>query len=195
MDMRHHSWWFWMVRASSTAVFALIAILYPPLTSALALHLYGAYVKLDGFLLIALYASGRDRGAWLLMAGLAAIAAGITILVWPATGGAGIAYTLAALSVLRGLFEVANALVSEARSWERVLRLSSAALIITFGLMLGIYDTLGLNLLIVGFALQATLAAVCQLAVGLEQRSQTPQLPPPRPRKVRARTPIGGLAA
>lgn len=172
MNMQQNGWWLWIIRAASTAIFALIAIVFPPLTSALAVHLYGAYVKLDGFMLIGLNAAGAGKRVWLFTAGVLALITGVTIVLWPLADTANLAFTLAVLGIARGALEAVSAFVSDARSWERVLRFACATTIISFSLMLSAHNAFGLALLVTGFALHATMAAVCQVGAGVEQRAR-----------------------
>ncbi len=194
MKTYHNLWWLWILRSVSTATFALIAIAFPPLTSSLAVYLYGAYVKLDGFVLIGLNTNGNVRQPWLLIAGIFAIASGVTVLLWPLATSEPLIYTLAALAIARGALEAVPPILHDELRWERGLRIGVGGLIITFGLVLAAHEPLNLRLLIAAFALQASLTAVCQLAIGLDQRSGHVERPTPRrPRSARGRAPLSGL--
>ena len=194
MNTNHGLWWLWILRSISTALFAMIAIAFPPLTSSLAVYLYGAYVNLDGFVLIGLNTNGSVRRPWLLIAGSAALMSGIAILLWPTTASVGLIYTLATLAVIRGTLEAVQPIVNERFQWERGLRIATAALILAFGFVLAAHEPLGLRFLVGAFALQACLTSVCQLGVGLEQWSRYAELPTPRkPRSEQKRAPISGL--
>ena len=194
MNANHGLWWLWILRSISTALFAMIAIAFPPLTSSLAVYLYGAYVNLDGFVLIGLNTNGSVRQPWLLIAGCVALLSGVAILLWPTTASVQLIYTLAALAVVRGAFEAVQPVVNERYQWERGLRIATAALIVAFGFVLAAHVPLGLHFLVGAFALQACLTSVCQLGVGLEQWSRYAESPTPRkPRSVQKRAPISGL--
>jgi uncharacterized membrane protein HdeD (DUF308 family) len=180
MHAHPQRWWFWALRAVATTLFAIIAIAYPPFTSALAVHLYGAYVKLDGFVLIGMNVHSNGQRSWLLLAGLVALASGLTILVWPASDASALAIALGGLAILRGALEAADAFINQGSRRERRLRVFSAMLLVTFGLMLGVHSWLGLPRLVLGFALHATLAGLSQFAIAFEQaRDARMHTPPP----------------
>jgi uncharacterized membrane protein HdeD (DUF308 family) len=185
-------WWLWILRAISTAIFAMIALAFPPLTSSLAVYLYGAYLKLDGFVLIGLNANSKVRSSWLLAAGVVAIASGIAILIWPAAEFTALLSTLAVLAVVRGALEAVPPLRTAYSNRERGLRLAVAGLILSFGLLLTVHEHL--RVLIGAFAVAASVSAICQLAIGLEQLAKSNQRPaPPRTRSMHQRAPLSGL--
>jgi uncharacterized membrane protein HdeD (DUF308 family) len=172
-------WLFWFIRAATTGLFAGIAIVFPPLNAALAIHLYGAYVKLDGFLLIGLNASMDEERPWLLWAAVVAVLSGVAILVWPVSSPVLLFFTLAGLSIVRGAFELLSALAS--KTPQRSLRVLNAGLIMLLGVMLAAHGPLVLSEMVTGFAIYASLSAIGQLAIGFEQRAQDasrrPRLP------------------
>jgi uncharacterized membrane protein HdeD (DUF308 family) len=168
MNRNPDSWWLWMVRAASTVSFAMIAIVFPPLTPALALLLYGAYVNLDGFALIGMHITSRNRRGWLLSAGVLAWITGVTILLSVSTEAGPLTYVLATLTVMRGSAELIAGLTHH-RTWEGTLRLTGALSIVVFGLALGAHERLSLSVLVLCFALHATFSSFCQFGVGLEQ--------------------------
>jgi uncharacterized membrane protein HdeD (DUF308 family) len=194
MNANHDLWWLWILRSISTAMFAMIAVAFPPLTSSLAVYLYGAYVKLDGFVLIGLNTNGSVRHPWLLAAGIIAIGSGVAILMWPASASVALIYVLAILAMVRGVLEVVPPMLNHRAARQRGLRVAAATLIITFGVVLGAHEPLDLRILVGAFALYASLTAVCQLAIGLDQWSHRAEEPTPRkPGSVHRRAPLSGL--
>ena len=191
MNTHHDLWWLWILRAISTAMFAMIAIAFPPLTAPLAVYLYGAYVKLDGFVLIGLNTNGNVRQPWLLAAGIVAIASGVMILLWPFAGSDALILALATLTIARGALEAVPPILDGRLVWERRLRFAVACLIIAFGFVLLAHEPLNLRIMIGGFALYASLTSASQLAIGLAQRARHLAQPTPRhPRSRQARPPV-----
>ena len=191
VNTHHDLWWLWILRAISTAMFAMIAIAFPPLTSPLAVYLYGAYVKLDGFVLIGLNTNGNVRQPWLLVAGIVAIASGVTILLWPFAGSDALVLTLATLAIARGALEAVPPILDRRLMWERRLRIAVATLIIAFGFVLVAHEPLNLRLMVGAFALFASLTSASQFAIGLAQHARRLEQPAPRkPRTTRVRPPV-----
>jgi uncharacterized membrane protein HdeD (DUF308 family) len=172
MNTKHDLWWLWILRSAATATFAMIAIAFPPLTSSLAVYLYGGYVKLDGFLLIGLNTSSDVKRPWLLIAGVVAVGSGVAILLAPASATHGLLYVLAALAVVRGVLEAKHAICDEQQIRKCALRILGGSFIGIFGLVLAAHEAVELRTLIDAFALQALLTSACQFAVGVEQWSK-----------------------
>lgn len=181
MKYDYDLWWLWVLRSAVTAMFALITIAFPPLTSVLAIYLYGAYVKLDGFVLIGLHVNSSTTRPWLFVAGMVALISGLAILMWPASAPASLLYTLAVLAVVRGVLEAAQAITQHTRLWQRGLRVTAGGLIASFGMVLAAHEPLSRGVLVGAFALHASLISACQFAVGLESWSRNlgKDVPPP----------------
>lgn len=182
MNTKHDLWWLWILRSAATATFAMIAVAFPPLTSSLAVYLYGGYVKLDGFLLIGLNTSSDVKRPWLLIAGIVAVGSGVAILLSPTSATHGLLYVLAALAIARGALEARHAICDEHQIRNCALRIFGGSLIAIFGLVLAAHELLGLSGLIDAFALQALLTSACQFAIGVEHwskrmREATPRKP------------------
>ena len=180
MNTHHDLWWLWILRAISTAMFAMIAIAFPPLTSTLAVYLYGAYVKLDGFVLIGLNTNGNVRQPWLLVAGIVAIASGVTILLWPFAGSDALPLTLATLAIARGALEAVPPIRDARFAWERRLRIGVASLITAFGFVLIAHEPLNLRIMVSAFALYACATSASQFAIGIAQLARHTAQPMPR---------------
>lgn len=194
MDLHLHSSWLWMIRAVSTGLFAVIAIAFPPLTSTLAVHLYGAYVNFDGFALIGCNASGHDKRGGMLIAGLLAVASGLAILMWPTSHETMLILTLAVLAVGRGLVEGLSALARTVPAPERQIRLANAVLIMLYGFILTAHEPLKLPTLVTAFAAYAVICAICQFSVGVKLHSRTTHQPP-APRRPTPKPSAQGLRA
>lgn len=179
MKHNYDLWWLWVLRSAATAIFAVVAVTFPPLTGALAIYLYGAYVKLDGFLLLGLNAESRTAGPYLMVAGVAALMSGLAILMWPASAPQSLLYTLAVLTIVRGVLEAIQAIRQRIQLWERGVRIIAAGLIVSFGLVLAAHEPLSRGVLVGAFALHAGFVSTCQFVIGLEQWSRHPGKHPP----------------
>jgi uncharacterized membrane protein HdeD (DUF308 family) len=180
MNTKHDLWWLWILRSAATATFAMIAVAFPPLTSSLAVYLYGGYIKLDGFLLIGLNTSSDVKRPWLLVAGVIAVGSGVAILLAPPSATHALLYVLAVLAIGRGVLEAKHAICDEQHIRNCALRIISGSMIAVYGLALAAHEALGLRSLIDAFALQALLTSACQFAVGVEQWSKHMHETPPR---------------
>jgi uncharacterized membrane protein HdeD (DUF308 family) len=195
MNSKPDLWWLWILRSAATAAFAMIVIAFPPLTTSLAIYLYGGYVKLDGFLLIGLNTNGDVRRPWLLIAGVLGVASGVAILLWPVSHSETLLYLLAAFAGGRGMLEAAHTITHRNRLREYGPRIMSGGIIALFGLVLAAHEPLSLRVLFGAFAVHAAMASACQFMVGLEQwsrrlRDETSRTPRSASRR---RAPLSGL--
>jgi uncharacterized membrane protein HdeD (DUF308 family) len=89
-----------------------MAFVWPGLTVVALVLLFGAYALVDGVLTIAAAVTGRASRSWgwLLVEGLAGIAAGIVAFVWPDVAATALLYLIAAWAFVTGLFEIVAAI-------------------------------------------------------------------------------------
>ena len=79
-------------------------------------YLFGAYALLDGVIALAMaFDVSRGRG-WVLLSGIAGIAAGILTFMYPSTTAVALVYIVAAWAIITGIFEIAAAF-----EWRQVL--------------------------------------------------------------------------
>ena len=105
-------WWLLALRGMVAVLFGLAALAWPGATLTALVLLFGAYALVDG--LLAVIVSLLDRNefdhAWvLLLKGLAGIATGGLILLWPSVAAQALVYLIAAWAILTGALEVVAA--------------------------------------------------------------------------------------
>src|SRR5262249_22394853 len=70
---------------------------------------FGAYVLVDGIVALALaFDASRGRG-WLVLSGIAGIAAGILTFIYPSATAVALVYIVAAWAIITGIFEIVAA--------------------------------------------------------------------------------------
>ena len=91
-------------------VFGVVAWIWPDITVRALVLLFGFYALVDGLLALAALVVGgqlvRDRRGWLLVEGIAGIAAGIVSFVWPGITALVLLYLIAAWAIATGVLEV-----------------------------------------------------------------------------------------
>jgi len=109
------NWWVPVLRGVLGILFGFLVFAYPRTTVEVFVYLFGAYALLDGVIALALaFDASRGRG-WLVLSGIAGIAAGILTFMYPSTTAVALVYIVAAWAIITGIFEIAAAL-----EWRQV---------------------------------------------------------------------------
>ena len=107
-------WWAVALRGALAVVFGVIALIWPDITLHALVLLYGFYALVDGLLALAALLVGgnlvRDRRGWLVVEGVAGIAAGVIAFLWPGITALVLLYLIAAWAIATGVLEVAVAI-------------------------------------------------------------------------------------
>ena len=133
------AWSVLLIKGVCNVLVALVAFLQPGLTLVALVILWGAYAVIDGAMAFSAGIAARRSGdhSWsLVIAGIVGLVAGITAWLWPSVTVGALLSIVAAWAILRGVFEVAAALMLRhvlARGWLLAL---SGAVSVTFGLLL-----------------------------------------------------------
>ena len=107
------TWWLVLLRGIAGIVFGVLAFVWPGLTLLTLVILYGAYALVDGvFALIAAFSGGAKPVPtwWLIVVGVAGIAAGIVTFVWPGMTAFVLIIFIGAWAIVHGIFEIVGAI-------------------------------------------------------------------------------------
>lgn len=133
------NWWAIVLRGIFAVLFGLGTFLWPGITLAVLVLLYGGYLFIDGILAI-LWTLARGRqGAFpwgVLLAGLASLAAGVLTLLWPGVTALVLLYLIAAWAIIRGIFEILAAFHLRRELRNEWLLALNGALAVLFGIVL-----------------------------------------------------------
>jgi uncharacterized membrane protein HdeD (DUF308 family) len=110
------NWWMPVVRGALGILFGILVFAYPNAAVTVFVYLFGAYMLLDGIAGLAFaFDVNRGRG-WLILSGIAGIAAGILTFMYPGATAVALVYIAAAWAIVTGIFEVIAAI-----GWRDVL--------------------------------------------------------------------------
>jgi uncharacterized membrane protein HdeD (DUF308 family) len=110
------NWWVPVLRGVLGILFGFLVFAYPRTAVEVFVYLFGAYALLDGVIALALaFDVSRGRG-WLVLSGIAGIAAGILTFIYPSATAVALVYIVAAWAIITGVFEIAAAF-----EWRQVL--------------------------------------------------------------------------
>lgn len=106
-------WWLVLLRGILSVVFGVLAFMWPGLTLVMLVLFYGAFVLMDGVLALIGAFTGRLKPMptwWLVLVGLAGIAAGIVTFMWPGITAIVLVMFIGAWAVVHGIFEIIGAI-------------------------------------------------------------------------------------
>ena len=168
------NWWIPVLRGVVGILFGFLAFAYPRLTIEVFVYLFGAYALIDGVIALALaFDVSRGRG-WLVLSGIAGIAAGVLTFIYPSTTAVALVYIVAAWAIITGFFEIVAAF-----EWRQVVSDTwmlgfAGVLSIILGVLL--FSSPGAGLLawawLIGF--YAIVYGVLYIAAGIRLKSFQP---------------------
>ena len=103
------NWWAIVLRGIFAILFGIGTFLWPGITLAVLVLLYGAYLFVDGILAVLWALARRREGSFsweVFLAGLASLAAGVVTLLWPGVTAVALLYLIAVWAIVRGIFEI-----------------------------------------------------------------------------------------
>ena len=132
--------WHWIaLRGLFAALFGIFAFIWPGITLAVLVLVWGAYAIADGVMaLIAAYSvheEGKPMGA-LIVVGILGIAAGIVTFLWPGMTALVLLLFIASWAVLMGIFQIAAAIRFRKHIDNEWLLGLSGAVSILFGVLM-----------------------------------------------------------
>lgn len=140
------NWWALLARGLVAILFGILAFVWPGLTLAVLVLLFGAYVLVDGIFAIvaALKApAGYERWWVLLFEGLVGVLVGLLTFFWPAMTAIALLYFIAAWAIVTGALEVVAAIRLRKTIRNEWLLVLGGALSILFGLLLMVMPVAG----------------------------------------------------
>ena len=132
-------WWTFLVRGVFALLFGIAAFLWPGLTIAALVTLFGAFALVDGIFAVVSSIGGRsenDRWWAHLLEGILGIGAGLVTFFWPGVTAVALLFIIAFWAMATGIFEIALAIrLRKEIEGEWALGLSGL-LSVVFGMLL-----------------------------------------------------------
>jgi uncharacterized membrane protein HdeD (DUF308 family) len=132
-------WWLILLRGIAFIVFGVLAFMWPGLTLVTLVLFYGAFAIVDGVLALAhAIMGGGEMGSrwWLVLVGVAGIAAGIVTFMWPGLTALLLLVFIATWAIVLGVFQIAGAIRLRKEIENEWTLILSGALSVGFGLVL-----------------------------------------------------------
>jgi len=170
------NWGALAVRGVAAVLFGLAALIWPGLTLAVLIVLYGAYAVVDGvFAIVAGLRAGSGTHKWLLLAeGALGILAGLIAVFWPGITAVVLLYIISLWAIFGGLLRIVGAVLLRREidnEWTMAL---SGALWVLLGIVLAALPGAGLVSLAWLIGIFALGAGITLIALALRVRGQRP---------------------
>ena len=173
--------WGWVVlRGVAGVLFGVLAFLWPGITLAVLVIVWGAYALADGVLaLIAAYRV-RDQGKpfWsLVVVGLLGIAAGIVTFLWPGMTALVLLMFIAAWAFVMGIFQIIAAFRLRKEIQNEWLLAISGILSVLFGIIMFVQPGAGALAVIWVIAAYAIVFGILLIWLGLRLKKRSERRP------------------
>jgi uncharacterized membrane protein HdeD (DUF308 family) len=139
-------WWAFMLRGICAILFGIAAFIWPALTLAVLVMLFGAYAFVDGVFLIvsAIGGWGEVENHWLmLLEGIVGVVIGIMTLFVPGLTALGLLLYIAAWSLATGVLEIAAAIRLRTELDNELWLLVSGIASVVFAIILMLFPAAG----------------------------------------------------
>ena len=144
--MLSRNWWTFLVRGIIAVLFGVAAFLWPGLTIATLVIVFGAYVVIDGILAIIDGISSRESNDrwWLqILIGIAGIVVGLWAMAFPGLTAVGLMYFIAAWWLVTGVLQIIFAIRVRKEITNEWILILSGALSAILGLIFMIFPGSG----------------------------------------------------
>ena len=143
------NWWALALRGLAAALFSLLALIWPGVSLAVLILLFGAYALVDGVFGIAAAIRSSSGRRWLLLAeGVIGLLAGLVAFVWPGLTALALLYVIAFWAIFTGILKIATAISLRREIRNEWLLILSGVLSVLFGLLLAASPAAGLLALV-----------------------------------------------
>lgn len=172
------NWWVVALRGVLGVIFGVMAFLWPGLTLAVLVLIYGAYALVDGIFAVvaAVNAAGREERWWVvLLQGLAGIVAGLVVFFWPGISAIALLAVIAAWAIVTGVLEIMAAIrLRREMEGEWLLALSGFSSLL-LGVLMIVRPGVGALALVWLIGAYAILSGVLLITLALRLRSFGPR--------------------
>jgi uncharacterized membrane protein HdeD (DUF308 family) len=161
-------WWVLALRGVAAVLFAICAFIWPGLTLAVLVVLWGAFAFVDGIFAVV---SGASTRWWsLLLLGILGIVAGLIALFMPGITAFVLLIVIASWAIVRGSLEIAAAIqLRKELTGEWLLILAGVASIV-FGILILLFPASGALAVVWLIGLQALVIGILEIALAFRLR-------------------------
>jgi uncharacterized membrane protein HdeD (DUF308 family) len=168
------NWWSLVIRGIFAILLGVITFVWPGITVAALVLLFGAYALVDGVMaIIGAVRAARSHERWgaLLIEGIAGIVAAAVTMAWPGITALTLVFVIAAWAIVTGVFELMAAVrLRKYITGEWLLALGGIASLV-FGILLILAPVAGALVLALWVGAYTLVFGVLLIALGFRLRS------------------------
>jgi uncharacterized membrane protein HdeD (DUF308 family) len=172
LEVLTRNWWALALRGVAGILFGIITFVWPGISLAAQVFLWGAYAFADGVLAIvtAVRRRGADRWWLLLLQGIVGIGAGVVTWLWPGITALALLAVIAAWALMGGALQIAAAIrLRKVISGEWLLALGGV-LSMALGVLLLLFPGPGALAVVIWIGAYAFVTGILLLALGFRLR-------------------------
>jgi uncharacterized membrane protein HdeD (DUF308 family) len=172
-----NNWWLVLLRGIAAIVFGVLAFVWPGLTLLTLVLFYGAYALIDGaFALITAFTGGAKPvpSWWLIVVGLAGIAAGLVTFLWPGVTALVLIIFIGAWAIMHGIFEIVGAIKLRKEIDNEWWLILAGAMSVVFGIVVLVAPGAGALGLIWAIGAYSVVFGILLVALALRLRQHRP---------------------
>jgi len=160
------NWWLFLIRGIAAIAFGVLAFMWPGLTLATLVLLYGAFALVDGVAAVIAAIRGGVPAPrwWLALVGLCGIIVGVLTFAWPGITALVLLVFIAAWAIVMGLFEIVGAIRLRKEIDNEWMLILGGAVSVLFGILLLVQPGAGALALVWIIAFYAILFGILNIA-------------------------------
>ncbi len=163
------NWWVLALRGVAAILFGIGALLWPGMTLAVLVLMFGAYAVVDG--IFALLAGIRTRRWEMTLVGIAGFLAGLLTFAWPGVTTLVLLYFIAVWSLITGVLQMSMAIQLRKTIDNEWVLILTGLLTTLFGVVLILFPGAGALSVVWLIGWYALLAGVLMLVLSFRVRS------------------------
>jgi uncharacterized membrane protein HdeD (DUF308 family) len=173
LQMVSHYRTMFLFRGLVAILFGILALVWPGLTLAVLVYLFGFFAVISGITAVAAALRNREMHGWgaLLFEGILGILAGVVALIWPGITALAFLYLLAAWAIISGILQLIAPLAFPMSVGRGILTALSGVLSIVFGVLIAAQPASGLLTVVWLIGIYAIVAGIMYIALYFESRS------------------------
>src|SRR5690348_15144572 len=159
-----------LFRGLVAILFGILALVWPGLTLAVLVYLFGFFAVISGIAAVAAALRNREMHSWgaLLFEGILGILAGVVALIWPGITALAFLYLLAAWAIITGILQLIAPLAFPISVGRGVLTALSGVLSVAFGVLIAAQPASGLLTVVWLIGIYAIVAGIMNIALYFE---------------------------